>query len=329
MSNYKIESKSLFKIFPGLIISSFCLIILFNQMNWRDFYQNLNSANLKWILLGILFLFLDYLLRIERWSYLLRQNNNNLKWAKCSIPYLNSITLNNCLPLRAGDILRIFIFPKKMNIESSISFNSILMERILDIFVIGLMANIGFYLQGNLDSKISVISLAFFSISILLIPSILILRKKLIVFFKWTYQKDFLKSISKFFIKVLFQIKDFLKVKLLFNVFIQTIGIWIFEALLIFFIFKSLNYQISLVSLLIIFSSITFSTLVPSTPGYIGTFHLAGYLSAKALGIPEDISISFSILSHAILWTLTTVPGLVFIFLRSINSFNSEKNLGI
>ena len=45
---------------------------------------------------------------------LLKTFKKDLLFKECIIPYLASIALNNCLPLRAGDVIRAFFFPKKM-----------------------------------------------------------------------------------------------------------------------------------------------------------------------------------------------------------------------
>ena len=132
------------RLVPGIIISCFCLGIMLYQINLSNVWLEIRKASYGWLILGILSLNLGYILRIIRWHLFLKTIKTDLLFKECIIPYLASITLNNCLPLRAGDNTCIF-FPKKMGLSNSLSLNSIILERILDIATLCAMALISFY----------------------------------------------------------------------------------------------------------------------------------------------------------------------------------------
>jgi uncharacterized membrane protein YbhN (UPF0104 family) len=63
-------------------------------------------------------------------------------------------------------------------------------------------------------------------------------------------------------------------------------------------------------------STTTLSTLVPSTPGYIGPFHLAAFAAITMLGSDAAHAGAFAVLAHFTLWATTTLVGAVAILLR-------------
>jgi uncharacterized membrane protein YbhN (UPF0104 family) len=67
------------------------------------------------------------------------------------------------------------------------------------------------------------------------------------------------------------------------------------------------------------------STLIPSSPGYIGTYHLAVSTIMNQLGIDKQLSIPFSIIIHLIMWLSVTTIGLYFYFRQKINERKSNE----
>jgi len=46
----------------------------------------------------------------------------------------------------------------------------------------------------------------------------------------------------------------------------------------------------------------TLSTLIPSSPGYVGPFHLAAFFAIKILGGSAEQATSFAVLAHLSVW---------------------------
>ena len=67
---------------------------------------------------------------------MMMQINPKLNWNQCAGPFISCVAANNILPFRAGDILRVFAFNKRLNINTSISFSALLFERLLDLLML-------------------------------------------------------------------------------------------------------------------------------------------------------------------------------------------------
>ena len=60
----------------------------------------------------------------------------------------------------------------------------------------------------------------------------------------------------------------------------------------------------------------TLATLLPSTPGYVGTFDYFAMLGLTAFGAARDVATAFALSVHAVLWAPTTIVGLVLLVLH-------------
>ena len=127
-------------------------------------------------------------------------------------------------------------------------------------------------------------------------------------------------QIIKFFnnTKLLFNLKKILIISLL------TLAIWLFEAGLFWYMFLSLDIKTNFILALLIMSTATLSTMLPSTPGYFGTFHLA-IISVLSFSVDNNETIAiYAILTHLNLWLTTTLIG-IFLILLNLDLFKRIK----
>ncbi len=83
----------------------------------------------------------------------------------------------------------------------------------------------------------------------------------------------------------------------------------------------NLNFSYAALVTALLFA--TFSTLLPSSPGYFGTFH-AGILAALTLfGYEANASLAFAVTVHGIIWLSGTAIGLAtFIIPKNLKVIN-------
>jgi hypothetical protein len=114
--------------------------------------------------------------------------------------------------------------------------------------------------------------------------------------------------------------------RILFLVLAVSLLVWSGEAGLFYFILAGLGINGTFVSAFFIMSIATLSTLLPSTPGYIGTFHLAGYTAITLIGGTPQQAGSFAVIVHLALWLPTTLAGIAAIIF-SPNLFIGARSL--
>lgn len=86
---------------------------------------------------------LGYMLRILRWSMMLRSTGARATFSDCCAPFLGSIALNNILPFRLGDVVRALVFPRSMGITRIIATSSLFVERLVDLMTLLVSLAIG------------------------------------------------------------------------------------------------------------------------------------------------------------------------------------------
>jgi hypothetical protein len=77
----------------------------------------------------------------------------------------------------------------------------------------------------------------------------------------------------------------------------------------------SLPWDASLVLLVIT----TISVLVPSSPGYVGTYHYLCQLSLGFFSVPPEASLSYAIILHGLNFFPIIIIGLVLVSLTKMN----------
>ena len=303
----------------GIFISIIALYLFIDAVEFDGLLNEIKKFEILYIIYGLISLCLGYLIRIYRWSFILSKADQSVSFKRCVAPFMGSIALNNTLPLRAGDILRVLVFPQAINISKTQSFGSILIERFFDIAILVLFivlfvpfAYNDLVVLLNLESSST---LFIFVLTIIFVLALAIsLKTRIASFFKDHFNRFMEQNFYMFTLH-----------KILVVLF-STVLIWVAEAGLFYFILKGLSIDLSFIFSLYIMAIITMGTLIPSSPGYIGTFHFIAYTGLFFTVKDSSIAGSFAIITHSTLWLSTTLVGLILIFfnLKLFEGFKSS-----
>ena len=250
--------------------------------------------------------------------------------------------LSAILPARAGDVARVVMLKQDYKIPVSQGIASLTSERALDVFAILVLAVIGAWLalSGYMPPEVlqlMVVMAVVFAVGIvglLVIPGIESWLRELSLFEKtlpdkvWSiYQKvlDFGFSLISG-VRILFKKPVALAV-----VVGQSFFVWLWDALMVYFVLLSLGivkpFSVSLFTAMI--SDLV--TAVPITPGSLGQFDatMIGLLTLFGLTIAEA-SMSALLLRVVQLWTFILISGIVtyiFGFSRALDlNFRDEMS---
>ena len=95
----------------------------------------------------------------------------------------------------------------------------------------------------------------------------------------------------------------------------QTLVVRLIGALFLFIVIANLDIQLSYFQTVGLMSIITLATLVPATPGYIGTYEAAAVFTLNSLfGVDKTSALSFAVIAHAAhisIWFLICAPGIL------------------
>ena len=129
----------------GLAVTAIFVWLLVPGVDVAALGKAFAELSLPLLLLALMFLSAGYALRIVRWWWMLRVLEPSLPLKACVWPFLTSIAVNNVLPLRAGDALRVFGFRRQLRSPAVRVLGTLIIERMLD-----LLALLGFFFIGLL-----------------------------------------------------------------------------------------------------------------------------------------------------------------------------------
>jgi uncharacterized membrane protein YbhN (UPF0104 family) len=132
---------SLLKTLPGLAISGFFIwwtYIRVGANGKRGFdpeaFHGLRIVSAPWLLAVLVFSVTGYTIRCYRaWSML---RPVGARFSVCSRVFMTSLAANNVLPLRIGDVMRIFTYAGDMNATPSMVLSTVILEKLLDVFTL-------------------------------------------------------------------------------------------------------------------------------------------------------------------------------------------------
>jgi len=312
------KGRKAFSLSLGFAVSSVFLWVIFRAIPMQEFLNALGSADTRWVLAALVFFLLGYVCRIWRWRLMLALYNAELTWGRCAIPFMTSIAANNVLPFRAGDLLRGVAFSRWLGLPTSRILATMLVERLLDVLSLIVALAVALTLLRHEGVSFTVLfgcgASSFLLIAgatalILLFPRICeppirwLIRNLVVAAPKLT------KKIDEQVNQVFHTLSALAERARMLRLMLWSCLVWGFEACVFYAIAKALPDMIAPVASWLAMPVGTLSTMLPSTPGYIGTFHYFVMQSTVAVGNPEITAAAFAFLVHLALYIPATLWG--------------------
>jgi len=305
----------------GIGVTLVCLMVFIGQIDPVEVGRAFSEFNWQYLIYGSISLVIGYAFRILRWSIMLRAAGSKVDFKTCSAPFLGSITLNNVLPLRIGDVVRALIFPASMGITKTTATSSLIVERLIDLLTLLACLAFGVYAlqQINIPSELKVSALTMALVGCLALVAGFFFSKMLSnLFIRLANRVGTTQVLGKLFNLVggVFHSVDAMsRLKTLVSMLCISVFVWVGEAGLFYFILLGSGIDGSPLTALLVMSVATLSTLLPSSPGYVGTFHIAVFAAVSLVGGGAAQAGSYAVLVHLALWIPTTLAGALAIWL--------------
>ena len=298
----------------SFLLSLVCLYFAFRQINIDDIIVVINRVDLLSIVYALMITGFTFLVRSIRWRILLEKTNSNLHSfsATTHIGYF----LNNILPLRAGDLARAKLLSNyHKNIKTSYVLGSLIGEKIIDLWMIGLFTIIliGLGYTDVLGTQFTMILIGTYFLS------------SLIIFGKHRMSSQLLK-----YVPVLENFIDGYQLvsKNKGSLFLCSIILWTTFVLYVSITLQSIGIDLKIEQVLglTILSSIV--TSIPLAPAAIGTYHLAVVYCLHNLYKVDigDAQVA-AVVMHSIFFVYTIIFGYVYLLTESIDikSITNDK----
>lgn len=315
----------------GILVALFFLWLILKQISLSDIRHAFADTRPALITAAVLAFALGYGCRIERWRLMLKQDNNALRWRDCAGPMLASFAVNNVLPFRAGDALRALAFNQELGTASGNVMATLFIERLLDLLVVLIFLGAAL-LALNIDT------LRFIGVSSFVLIGAGALILLALLFPHWLAVPAFalghviarlvpragprlLDEIGRMMGTLQHLSKGHLMVQLV----TWSLLAWIAEGFVFWLAALSIPAVTAPSGGWLALPVGTLATLIPSTPGYVGTFD---YFTARALtetGNAIGPATAFALLVHLLLWLPPTLAGGFYLLLRQSRRHDKLK----
>lgn len=316
--------KKIFRISLGIVIAAVFMWLILKNININEMKISFRQANVGMICASIFIFLLGYACRIQRWKIMLSSENSNISWKQCSGPLMASIAANNVLPLRAGDFLRAFGFNSRLNVSATTSLTTLVVERLLDMLMLLVVLGIALY-YFNISSSailgigsIGLLGCALIIFCLLLFPGILrpicyaiskALRPKL---------PTLSNRLNDLFTNIFSSLEHMSKNEVMLKLIFWSICAWFLEGAVFWLIAMALPTIANTLAAWLAFPVGTLSTLIPGTPGYVGTFDYFTSQSMIVLGNDFTAAATFVFIVHFVLWLPPTLIGGVYLLFNPV-----------
>lgn len=297
--------RNLLKTLPGVLISAFFLWYTFRGIPFAQ-VRALRFAHPVWILGVLAFTAASYTLRCVRWTYMMR--GTPARFPVCARVLMTSLAANNILPLRIGDIMRVFTYAPDLGTSPSVILSTVILEKLLDIFILGLMftATMGSIATPRLR-EIAQVTLTISSVGLLVM---LLGARTLLPLVKRIFQAHSshprLAKLEHWLTLALEAIARLGITGSLILLF-ESAVIWTFEGMIFVSAAALIGLPVDRVGPWLGVSFANLSYLIPSSPGSIGPFELAVKTSFASHGAPLSQAAVFGLALHA--WMLVSITG--------------------
>ncbi len=266
----------------------------------------LSATLLYWLALG---------LRVLRWQVLLRELGP-APLAAVAETLVVGYAVNNVLPARLGEVARAAYAKRRLGIGRARVFGSIVVERVLDLSAIlaclgGGLAVLHYGEHAVRQPSFELVALNAGAIIGVALLAIAVLRSGNLGRLPMpppilALCDDFCAGIAS-----LNRRSALLTVLL-------SAAIWSFEVAALTQTFAALAISLELGQAMLVMGIASLSTLVPTAPGYLGTYQLVFAIAMRAFGLPESAGIVAAGAVQACLFGSVTVVGVALLSLRSL-----------
>jgi uncharacterized protein (TIRG00374 family) len=329
--------KNTLKLGIGICISAFFLYLAFRQVDIHQLGDVLKNANGYYIIPAILAMFVSHWFRALRHRYLLapiKRIESHSLFSALLIGYM----ANNILPAHLGELLRAYVIGKKEEISGSSTLATIAVERVLD--VLSLLLIMGFvFIYFPFPDMVKLSAYLTFAFVMVIVGFLAYLKMKpqQTIRIVEIITKPFPKKIGEKILKLIISFEKGVvpleDTKSYVMVFVHSIVIWILYAMVYaigFYIFDFVEiYDLPLDASLVVLVITTIAVLVPSSPGYVGTYHYLCMISLTLFDVPESSALGYAIVVHAISMFPVALVGVGYALKEGIkiSKIGSQKEL--
>ena len=299
----------------GVVISVASLAFVLGGVDLARTAQILGTAAPAWVVLSVGLQASDVFLRAVRWQRLVAPIRS-VRLAPMLAYLLVGYLANNILPARLGELVRSHYLGDREGISRASALGTVVVERVVDTAVvvsIGALAILVLHIRGTVASAVliglAVTGLLVVALAVGIVAHRLPGAERVIAFAE---RRPRIAEVGR-------RLHDGLAVarrpRTLAEAIVLSLAAWGASLLAVAAAGQALGIELTIGAAALLSAGVALATAIPSAPGYLGTFELAGETIGTSLGLSGDEALALALLVHASILILTSSGGAI-AFLR-------------
>lgn len=324
----------------GILISAALVAFLLYRTDFHKLGDAFGRANYLYGIPMIVLVLFAMFIRSYRWKFIMEPLH------RASVRNLFSATMVGfmailVLPARIGEVIRAYLIAEKEKLPKSAAFATIVVERLFDMFTIILVLAVVLFLASLPDSGLEEVyqralrgagtTLCLFFLGTLCFLILLKKKTDLTLSAIRVCMKPFPASWGK---KLLALLESFVSglgaVRFgthLLPIVFYSLVLWGSYAMGNALIMKAFQMDLPRYVPFYLLVAQAIGVAIPSSPGFVGTYHAAVVAGLAAFKIPTEIALSFAILSHFLLITPIILYGLALLWKEHLSLQTLETEM--
>jgi len=306
-------------VWTGVGISTVLIVFLFSRVNYGQLWLALISADLVVLVMAGALLATTFAVRSWRWQFLLKPIKSVRFSTVMAATSIGSLA-NMIFPARLGELVRALVLGRQERIETSTSLATVVVERVCDGFAILLiLAALLFFAPlpltaggirtlrwGGLLTFVGYLGICAILYYLHYSPAHAVMGMKHFDRFIPTRWMDKLSGLLASFSSGL---QTFSQRESLGQVVFSSILLWTIIGLYNVMVVWAFHLHLPFTAgfLLVVFQA--FAVMIPSSPGFVGTYHVASVACLKFWDVNEEMALSVALVMHAITFFLNISMG--------------------
>lgn len=309
----------------GLLTGGLFLWLALRHVDLGSVASSLRDAN-KWLAIPFLLsLALFYWLKAVRWAHLLRPTR--VIAAGDLVPAMMiGFAGNNVLPIRLGELLRIYALSREQDLAKSTILGTVVLERVFDLLSMLVLIAAAMFATDTDSTEFEAAR------TFMLVAAFLAVTMTYLIV---AAPSPLVRIVNPLFGWVPPRIRDNVQTKLsllrlgfavltrspghvLFKISLNSLVQWALLAFCIYLAITAFDVDASLPIAVLILGLVVAGISLPGAPGFVGTVEYCFVLGLGLVGVGANLALSIGIYYHALTFMSVTLSGAF--FLRRLNT---------
>lgn len=303
----------------GLGVGALCLWLSARGVDWREAVRIFRNADVGFIVFGIVCYGAGMTLRVGRWQRILAFRAE-VRWLTVGRALLGGYAINGILPARLGELFRADYLARLSGLSRSGILASIFADRLLDLLAAIILLAIGLAVIGGGHEATRSILIAATAVAVLAGGGLLLLASRLSrlnaeqALMRLLSSLPFGGAVARLLGPRMGDFAELLRVmrtRRFATAALVTAPIWAIETTAVWAMCRAVHVDLGASAMLCVIGASSLSTLLPTAPGFVGSYQFAFVLVLAEFGFGATQAIAAGTTSQVYIIGFYTLVGLL------------------